>query len=133
MPYTCFSMYILSGSLIGPVILCRMCSSNYSTIHMLVHIQQVDALRGQVSGLRDELKSSNAVTVQLQSQLQESVRQREREVHSITVERDNLHSKVHMYICLSTINMCMYNMCICQYVYTCTRYMCAYLCMINVY
>ena len=61
-------------------------------------MHQVDALRGQLSGLRDELKSSNAVTVQLHSQLQESVRQREREVHSITVERDNLHSKVHMYI-----------------------------------
>ena len=59
-----------------------------------VLLYQVDALRGQVSGLRDELQSSSAVTAQLQSQLQESVRQREREVHSITVERDNLHSKV---------------------------------------
>ena len=54
----------------------------------------MDALRGQVAGLRDELQSSSAVTVQLHSQLQESVRQREREVHSITVERDNLHAKV---------------------------------------
>ena len=55
---------------------------------------QVDALRGQVSSLTDELKSSSAVTAQLQAQLQESVLQREREVHSITVDRDNLHAKV---------------------------------------
>ena len=59
-----------------------------------VPLYQVDALRGQVAGLRDELHSSSAATVQLQSQLQESVRQREREVHSITVERNNLHAKV---------------------------------------
>ena len=55
---------------------------------------EVDALRGQVSSLRDELGASNSVTAQLQSELQESVRQREREVHSITVDRENLHSKV---------------------------------------
>ena len=58
---------------------------------------QVDALREQVSGLHAELQSSSAVTTRLQSQLQEAVRQREREVHSITVERDNLHIKVHVY------------------------------------
>ena len=56
---------------------------------------QVDALRGQVSSLRDELQTSSATTAQLQSQLLESRRQREREVHSITVDRDNLHAKVH--------------------------------------
>jgi hypothetical protein len=55
---------------------------------------EVDALRGQVAGLREELGSSRAVAAQLQSQLEEAARQREREVHSITVDRDNLHAKV---------------------------------------
>ena len=61
---------------------------------------QVDALRGQVSGLREELGSSGAVTSQLQAQLEESARQREREVHSITVDRDNLHTKVSLSLLL---------------------------------
>ena len=61
---------------------------------MYVLVIQVDALRGQVNSLRSDLKSSNSVRVQLQSQLEDSVRQKEREVHSITVDRDNLHSKV---------------------------------------
>ena len=75
-----------------------------------------------MSGLRNELKSSNGVTVQLQSQLQESVRRREREVHSITVERDNLHSKVHVciHVYASMINIrCKHvhkvHVCICLY------------------
>ncbi|CAI8038724.1 Pleckstrin homology domain-containing family A member 6 [Geodia barretti] len=55
---------------------------------------EVDALRGQVSGLREELVSRGAVTAQLHAQLEESARQREREVHSITVDRDNIHTKL---------------------------------------
>ena len=54
-------------------------------------------MRGQADSLRSDLQSSNSVRAQLQSQLEDSVRQREREVHSITVDRDNLHSKVHVY------------------------------------
>ena len=47
-----------------------------------------------MKGLCEELQSSGSVRVQLQSQLEQSARQREREVHSITVDRDNLHAKV---------------------------------------
>lgn len=54
-------------------------------------------MRGQADSLRSDLQSSNSVRAQLQSQLEDSVRQREREVHSITVDRDNLHSKVHVH------------------------------------
>ena len=59
-----------------------------------------------MSGLRDELQSSSAVTAQLQSQLLESMRQREREVHSLTVERDNLHTKVRVHVLYTCT--CMY-------------------------
>ena len=63
-----------------------------------------------MSGLRDELQSSSAVTAQLQSQLQESMRQREREVHSLTVERDNLHTKVRVHVLYTCMYIIMYIM-----------------------
>ena len=71
---------------------------------------QVDALRGQVSGLREELVSRGAVTAQLHAQLGESARQREREVHSITVDRDNIHTKVSLSLLPLVVVLCVHKL-----------------------